>query len=409
MAAIFRVGIVRLINSNTSKLLSNTNDLIIPCRGIAGKSLRSRINPPPKPKPWPYKEKQYTMLNYLYDKTTPRFDENSKIIVVEGPIAACKTRFAKELAEELDMLYMPEANQDMMYINDYGYDLKQLDEQLPEACRSFDIKDFLMNPRHRLVASFQLRQYVVKYSQYIDALAHVFSTGQGVILDRCVYSDFVFLEAMYKRGFVSKGARSVYYDVRRNTLNELLRPHLVVYLDVPVEKVLEKVKQRNIGFETNSAAITPQYLRTMEDTYKQHYLKDISVHSEILVYDWSEGGEVEVVVEDMERIDFNRFDNQDPKLKDWVYHLEEEWSVLRHTYADKKGELLMNLNVPRFDVPQLITEAEDMRSFREVWNNAPGQTYAYGYNPTMGDKGLLFKMGLKHRATLPLRERRFPC
>lgn len=38
----------------------------------------------------------------------------------------------------------------------------------------------------------------------MDALAHVFSTGQGVVLDRCVYSDFVFLEAMYSHGYISK-------------------------------------------------------------------------------------------------------------------------------------------------------------------------------------------------------------
>lgn len=61
------------------------------------------------------------------------------------------------------MLYMPEANQDMLYVNDYGYNLKQLDPQLPEGCRSFDIKDFLNNPRHSLAATFQLNQYIVKY------------------------------------------------------------------------------------------------------------------------------------------------------------------------------------------------------------------------------------------------------
>lgn len=408
MAAIFRVGIFRLINNNcSSKLLSNSSDLKVAIRGIAGKSLRESLNLPPKPAPWPYKSKRYTIFNYFYDKTTGRFDENSKIIVVEGPVAAGKTKFAKELAEDLGMLYLPEANQDMLLTNDYGYNLKQLDEQLPESCRSFDIIDFLKNPRHRLAASFQLRQYCVKYSQYLDALAHVLSTGQGVVLDRCVYSDFVFMEAMCSQGFASKAARSVYYDVRRNTLNELLRPHLVIYLDVPVDKVIEKIKKRNISCEARSTALTPEYLRTMENNYKQNYLKEISVHSELLVYDWSEAAEVEVVVEDVERIDFNKYDKQDLKMKDWVYHLEEEWAVLRHTYADKKDQLIMNLNVPRFDAPELITEAEDMRAYRNLVNNAPGMSHAYGYNPTMGDTGLLFKTGMKHRTTLPVLERTF--
>lgn len=57
----------------------------------------------------------------------------------------------------------------------------------------------------------------------------------------------------------------------------------------------------------------------------------LSVHSELLVYDWTDAAEVEVVVEDIERIDFTRYDKQDLKMKDWEYYLEEEYAVLRHT------------------------------------------------------------------------------
>ena len=68
----------------------------------------------------------------------------------------------------------------------------------------------------------------------------------------------------------------------------------------------------------------------MEKTYKQNYLKEISKHAELLIYDWSEGGEVEIVVEDIERIDFDSYDVQDPKMKDWRHHSEEDWGVLRN-------------------------------------------------------------------------------
>lgn len=40
----------------------------------------------------------------------------------------------------------------------------------------------------------------------------------------------------------------------------------------------------------------------MEEVYKNNFLKDISTHSELLVYDWSNGGDIELVVEDIERI-----------------------------------------------------------------------------------------------------------
>lgn len=50
-----------------------------------------------------------------------RFDENTKLLVVEGAHAVGKTKFAKELAEELEMLYMPTVTMDMLYKSPYGH------------------------------------------------------------------------------------------------------------------------------------------------------------------------------------------------------------------------------------------------------------------------------------------------
>jgi NADH dehydrogenase (ubiquinone) 1 alpha subcomplex subunit 10 len=72
----------------------------------------------------------------LQDKTSHRFDENTKIIVIEVPIVAGKSAFAKSLAEDLDMLHMPEVTIDAVYINDYSYDFRKLDPQLPAPTRS---------------------------------------------------------------------------------------------------------------------------------------------------------------------------------------------------------------------------------------------------------------------------------
>ncbi|KRT81217.1 hypothetical protein AMK59_4978, partial [Oryctes borbonicus] len=340
--------------------------------------------PAPKPAPWPYKTKRYTMLHRIYDRTTARIDDNSKLIVVEGPIASGKSRFAQELADELEMVYFPEANLDMMFTNEYGYDLKQLDSQLPESCRSFDVNNFLMNPKHRLTATFQLQQYAVKYSQYLDALAHVLSTGQGVILDRCVYSDFVFLEAMYNKGYISKGARALYYEIRKNSISELLKPHLIIYLDVSVNKILENIQKRKISYEKNSPVLSADYLAAMEKYYKQHYLKEMSRTTELLVYDWSNEGEVEIIVEDIERINFDVRDEQDPKFMDWRYPRDEFFAFLRNKYSDQKDFLMTYLNVPRFDVPELLIDADDAKLAQEIYESAPGNEYASGYNTSMG-------------------------
>lgn len=40
----------------------------------------------------------------------------------------------------------------------------------------------------------------------------------------------------------------------------------------------------------------------MDSIYKKEYLREISAHAELLVYDWTNGGDVELVIEDIEKI-----------------------------------------------------------------------------------------------------------
>lgn len=83
--------------------------------------------------------------------------------MVEGPIAAGKTEFAKQLANDLDMFYMPQATMDDIYINEYGYDMRELDPQLPPGARTFDEKTFLKDPKHRFTSALQLNMFNLKY------------------------------------------------------------------------------------------------------------------------------------------------------------------------------------------------------------------------------------------------------
>lgn len=129
-----------------------------------------------------------------------------------------------------------------------------------------------------------------------------------------------------------------------------------------------------------SKALTDEYLNTMEEVYKQQYLKDISQHAELLVYDWSEPGETEVIVEDIERIDFDRFDKHDPKMKDWRFNLEWDWCEARMNYTNGKSDLMNYFNVPRFDVPELVRSAEEAKIMRDVWFNVRAFENLYKFN-----------------------------
>ena len=59
-----------------------------------------------------------------------RFDENTKLIAVGGSHAIGKTKFAKELAEELDMLYFQYPSITNTMIDSYGVDMRQYNENM---------------------------------------------------------------------------------------------------------------------------------------------------------------------------------------------------------------------------------------------------------------------------------------
>ncbi|KAK9508412.1 hypothetical protein O3M35_005978 [Rhynocoris fuscipes] len=360
---------------------------------IVSKALR---DVKPKPAPYPYKEKHYRVWNSWFDRTTSRFDENSKLIVVDGPISAGKCEFAKKLAEELDMLHIPDANMDTFYINSYGYDMRKLDPQLPESMQSFDEKDFCQNPYHCNAAGFQFWMYRLRYSLYVDALAHILSTGQGVVIQRSPWSSAVFTEAMYKNKYLSKEARYVFSELTRNTLQVLMRPHLVIYLDMPVSAVKSNIMKNGQPFEKSSKALTDQYLQDIEDYYKTHYLPEITTHAELLMYDWSQGGDVEAVVEDIEEIDFDKYTKHDTKMKDWCKSKERVWAEYRHLYADRKQYLMSLFNVPIFSAPELVVSGEDWATYTKVVLKAPGMRYTRGYNPDFGDDVLLKTKSVKY-------------
>ncbi|CAG0914907.1 unnamed protein product [Notodromas monacha] len=387
-----------LCESSCAFLLPRQSSLRQPSASITSKAVRGEVI---KPAPFPYRKKKFGSLQSWYDRTSSRMDENSKVIVVDGPPAAGKTEVAKEIAELLDFLYVPEAHTDLVYINSYGYDMKQLDPQLPPRARSFTMDDFNKNPFDERAAHLQLLMYKMRYLQYIDVLTHVLNTGQGVVLDRSVYSDSVFLNAMTKNGYVSKKFRWAYNELRRTTIRELMRPHLVVYLDVSVDEVLKRLKKRG---EENSKALTKQYVSDLENFYKHEYLKGIEEHAHLLVYDWNEApeaGDVEGMIEDIERLEFAKHeeDEHDPKMKDWWWPVEEELAEKRYKYSSKREELMSYFIMPGafYDCPEVWLSSEETETFQRIWENAPGHKYFPGYNASMGDTNLLFKYKSDYR------------
>lgn len=345
-----------------------------------------------RPPPFPYKEKRYNLWHSLTDSTQKRFNENSKILVVDGLIASGKSTFAKALAEELDMLYLPEVDLVNYYKNDYGQSLRDLNHLLPTSVQAFDLTDFRRNPNHPNVANFHLEMLCAQYLNYNEALAHVFNTGQGVVMDRSIYSDYVFREVNYQNGYISRAVRRYLMEMNLYMRDALLRPHLVIYLDVPVDVAIQRVKERGNEWEVNSPTISKNYLSRVADLYKDDYLKSMGDHGEVMVYDWSKYGIMEIVVEDIEalRLDYKPWER---KNVDWDIDNWRQYESIRRAVTNVEPDFALRKFTPEIlDAPELMIPSDDKMKRKTVLDNTPGWKYAHGYNADLGDKNILFKL-----------------
>ena len=343
--------------------------------------------PRKKPAPFPYWKKSYNLFYQAIDPMTYRFDENTRIVVVDGLPAIGKSKLCDQLAKEFGLLYMPAPTHEQYYINQYGFDTRQLDPQLPYLAQSYDLERFHQNPTDKRVAFFQLLYFLMRFEQYTNALLHLLSTGQGVILDRSVYSNFVFATAMLNAGYINKDTLNVITHMTNKGMQYLLKPHLVIYLDMPLELVKGKIKQRGIPYEVNSKAFTPSYIADLERIYKDRYLKELSHSSNLLIYDWSKEGDLEDVVEDVEALDFDG--GMDGKLSDWTFASISDIVSYRRTYDEEMFKLYNELyrddervNWPR----ELYLTAEEQETTDKVFDNCASEAYAQGFNPYVGDK-----------------------
>lgn len=138
----------------------------------------------PYSKPFPYEKKKFGLLESFYDKTIPRLNENSKVIVVEGNLGVGKTEFARKLATNFDMKFFPPSTDRDCFIRDeYGFDMRKLDELLPLSAQCYDLAKFYADkhPEKGWVGKLQLRWYEKKFYDYMDALKHLLSTGNAFV------------------------------------------------------------------------------------------------------------------------------------------------------------------------------------------------------------------------------------
>ncbi|KAE8299774.1 NADH dehydrogenase [ubiquinone] 1 alpha subcomplex subunit 10, mitochondrial Complex I-42kD [Larimichthys crocea] len=319
---------------------------------------------------------RYGWLAYaLGERTTPRLKEYSKIITVDGNLASGKGALAQKLADKLGMLYMPEP--DTFYLDKMTGEKEPLPVDFNGMC---SLEKFYTDPKAADGNSYRLQlwMYTMRLLYYADAIEHLLTTGQGVVLERSPFSDMVFLEAMFKEGYIRNECVQHYNEIKGISICEFLPPHLAIYVDLPAEEVQKKLKQSGTPYLQN---VPLTYLKSIEDCYKKSFLPQISETSELLAYDAAQAQNVEKVAEDIEYLKFDK----GPWLEqdDVTYHHMRILVENKHKVADLA-------HIPKF-LPEITIGAHEFDEKYYAYKSLPGKKYAPGYNADVGDKYIWLK------------------
>ncbi|XP_006998460.1 NADH dehydrogenase [ubiquinone] 1 alpha subcomplex subunit 10, mitochondrial isoform X2 [Peromyscus maniculatus bairdii] len=319
---------------------------------------------------------KYGHLAYvLGDKVSKRLNDYSRVITVDGNLCSGKSKLAKEIAESLGMKHFPEAG--IQYSSSTTGDGRPLDIEFSGSC---SLEKFYDDPKSNDGNSYRLQSwlYASRLLQYADALEHLLSTGQGVVLERSIFSDFVFLEAMYNQGYIRKECVDHYREVKRLTLPQYLPPHVVIYVDVPVPEIQSRIQKRG---DPHEMKVTSAYLQDIENAYKNIFLPEMSKQCEVLVYSTWESENSIKVVEDIEYLKYNK--------GPWLEQTDISFHYLRLRVQDKI-EVLDFTTVPIY-LPEITIGAHQGTRIQNSFRALPGRKYKPGYNAEVGDKWIWLK------------------
>lgn len=361
---------------------------------VAHLTATSLVEPITRVKPWPYKERTYNQFWQFLDHTSKRFDDNTRLIVVDGNIATGKTEFAKKVAESFDLLYVPDVHPNEVFFNEDGFDMRQLDEQFSDGPnRSYPLEKFLTdkNAKSLKVGRPQMLLYQKRFFNYVNALEHILNTGQGVVMERSVFSDMVFPEVFAQQGYMTPQGLSYYKNIlRKNTICDLWKPHLIIYLDAPVSTIRENIKKRGNPYEVNSPVLTDDFLTKIDAAYKNKLFPSLREHTEIISYDITNLPEWEIIVEELEDLNLVEVEDEPIKFKEWRQRREDDFNNYRMVVSMKDTLHPLFLIQPPLDAPELMISGEDLIELETILDDNPAASYQKGYNPEKDN--VLFKL-----------------
>lgn len=133
---------------------------------------------------------------------------------------------------------------------------------------------------HKYAFPMQIYMLNRRYEQQMLA-QDLALAGISSVQDSSVFGDTCFVEMLKKDGIMSQQEVDVYSDLFVNLTRNVMYPTLVVYLNCPAEKALERVKHRNRDCETSIpvdylASLKDELDEFIEDFRKYTFVKEIN-------------------------------------------------------------------------------------------------------------------------------------
>lgn len=174
-------------------------------------------------------------------------------IAIEGNIGAGKTSLSRRLAEDSGSRLVLEQFTDNPFL-----------------------AKFYKEP-DRYAFQVELSFLSERYQQIKAEMGHPDLFGQGVISDYYLAKSFIFSKHNLKDD------EMLLFEKLFSIINlQAPRPDLYVYLHLPVDKLLENIRQRGREYELN---ISPEYLKEVQDGYFGYFKSQTDM--KVLVIDTS--------------------------------------------------------------------------------------------------------------------------
>jgi deoxyadenosine/deoxycytidine kinase len=166
--------------------------------------------------------------------------DKCRYIVVEGPIGAGKTSLARQVALRLS-----------------GEPLLERPQDNPFLARFYDDM-----PRYALPTQLHF------LFQRVDQLRGV---GQLDMFQRLTVGDFLLdKDPLFARLNLSDAEYQLYDKVYTHLKPQTPLPDLVIYLQAPVDTLIERVHKRGVAYERS---ITEHYLARLADAYSRYFYR----------------------------------------------------------------------------------------------------------------------------------------